>query len=391
MHFKVIKEEFSNALKLVSSVCLSKSSSFSMTEKCRINVLDDGISILGTDLKVSIMVDVKCSTCETGSIAVDCKRLLGIIETLPKNSDVALRSQGYSLEIRCNGFNSEIPTEPIDEMPSIFIDKASAKTEVPARFILDGIRSVKHSMSTDCSIPEYCGMYLFMSKENGLSIYATDGHRCARYAAKECFEHVVGHLILPGAGVIIPALGVQCIENIASIPHDYYEDEEIDDVEDWMYLGIDSKFLTVCKDAVAVSVILLDGKFPDFESLFQMNTKSSTALKLDTRNTIDALKRAKAVIKEKSIRPVTLDISCRYEIKIKAITDRGVCSETIPAEVDKDIDPIVIGINPDYVINALKICNTSTCEMIVTDEDSPVFFQRIDDDSFKEIIMPMQL
>jgi len=210
---------------------------------------------------------------------------------------------------------------------------------------------------------------LWEVKGKKLLLVATDGRRLAR-----CRVNLASapDEKTAAAKIIVPAKTMALLDKIGS--HD----------KDKVAVKlVDNQVLISCANVV-ISSNLVEGNFPKYEDI--VPTDYDKKLTLSTEAALSAARRAALLTSEES-RGIKLSIGQQ------AIVFSGRAPETGNAQIDMPVDykgePIEIGFNPQFLIDALRVIKTPEFELELGQQDRPGLIKSGTD--FLYVLMPINL
>ena len=205
-----------------------------------------------------------------------------------------------------------------------------------------------------------------MTQNGKIRLVSTDGHRMS-LAEEDIENNIVESFTLPKR---------------ASIElRKFIKDSEV------VNIGVGKNFF-ICDDGqTSLLARLVDVKFPDYRQVLPSNFKNT--IKIEKKQFTEALQRASVVLQEKN-RGVKIFIG-ESKIEIKSISDEGETIEELP--IDKLTEPLDVGFNVKYLIDALATYDDKQIFLSISDEVSPACIFLSDEDRFKQlsVVMPMRV
>jgi DNA polymerase-3 subunit beta len=132
---------------------------------------------------------------------------------------------------------------------------------------------------------------------------------------------------------------------------------------------------------------IVDGQFPNYRQV--LPKEYMLEIGIETKKLLDSVKRAMIFTREPANK-IILNIQ-KNKIVIQASTaELGEAEEEISVTSSKD-EKISIGINAQFLIEALKEVDSDTIKCGVTGQMSPVTVIPSNDDNYISIIMPIQI
>jgi DNA polymerase-3 subunit beta len=365
MQFKVGKADLLTELNLLQGVVERKNTIPILT-----NVLveaGDKISLVATDLDVSLETECAADVTRPGSSVLQAKKLFDIVRNLP-DSDIEFASdENEWVRITCGGSRFRIVGHAKEHFPSIpkppktgfFLQSAAvatlisrtifAITQEESRFALNGA--------------------LFTLSNNSMQMVTTDGHRLAvaSYPVEEQIDDV---------RVIIPKKSLTELLRILVSSEDTLEFSRDDN----------HLFFRMGKRQLASRT--LAGQFPNHDLVMPKN--NDRKLTLNVQRITQSLRRAALMADERSHA-----VKFAFEDGLMNITsqtaDLGEAQETVPVEfVDGNM---VIRFNALYMLDFLGVLDSEEMTFEFKDEKTPVLLKPHEATaaSYSYVIMPMRL
>ena len=298
---------------------------------------------------------------------VGARKLIDILKTLPGDQTVSLDSGPSKLVLRGGKSRFTMHTLPAEDFPLV---QESANFgpvfSVPQKVLKELLSQVSFAMAVQ-DIRYYLNGILFVAEGKTLSLVATDGHRLAFTAAELEVE-------VPKQEGILPRKTVLELQRLLS---------DADGAIQMQFAGNQARFTFGGMEFVTK---LVEGKFPDYNRVIPRNYHSSITL---GRAPLLASLQRSAIMTSEKFKGVRLNIepgSLRVSINN---------AEQEEAQDELDIDyggePIEIGFNVTYLIDALVSMGQEMVRMDMLDGNSSVVFQIPGNERFKYVVMPMRI
>ena len=128
---------------------------------------------------------------------------------------------------------------------------------------------------------------------------------------------------------------------------------------------------------------LIDGEYFRVDQMISSAYK--TKIKINKRELLDCIDRATLLIKEGDKKPIIMDIKDDImELKITSFI--GSMHEEI--EIQKEGEDIMIGFNPKFFIDALRVIDEDEVTLYMVNPKAPCFI-RDDDNQYIYLILPV--
>ncbi|MGH9762973.1 MAG: DNA polymerase III subunit beta, partial [Blastocatellia bacterium] len=278
MKFSVGKQSLSTELGLLQGVVERKTTIPILT-----NVLIDAtdasqISMVATDLDVSLQTQCVADVSTPGSAVVNAKKLLEIVRSLP-DSDVVLEKEDDDwVKITCGSARFKIvghAKEHFPSVPQVTGDSVSLRADVLHSMVTRTIFAITQEESRYA-----LGGALFMISEGKAQLVTTDGHRLA---LSSCTMESSG----PETRVIIPRKALGELQRLAGSAAD--QEVLFSKDENHMFFGIGARKLTSR---------MLAGQFPNYDMVIPKGNDKLLPLSLDRIQ--QAMRRAVLMADERS-------------------------------------------------------------------------------------------
>ncbi|MBA7707148.1 Beta sliding clamp [subsurface metagenome] len=206
-------------------------------------------------------------------------------------------------------------------------------------------------------------------KGKKLSLIATDGRRLAR--SRVDLASAPGEKIAK-ANIIVPAKTMVLLDKLGG-----------GDKDSVLVKLVDNQVLISWADVV-ISSGLIEGNFPKYEDIIPKDYDKK--LTLSTEAVLSAARRAALLTSEESR-------GIRIAIGKETIVFSGKAPETGDAQVEMGVDykgePIEIGFNPQFLIDALRVIQAAEFELELGQPDRPGLIKS--GANFLYVLMPINL
>ncbi len=323
------------------------------------------LTIIATDLEVTIITNITCTTVQEGQAAVPAKKFYDYIRELPESTITIKKEDGF-LEIRVGKIAGRLKVLQAEDFPKVEEYK-NGFTKIQYYQFLKMIDKTIYATSIDEVKYSLNGVYVEKSTDC-LRCVATDSHRLSLYDYE-------GITTIEGMnkGVIIPRKGLLEIKKIGG--------------ESELEIAIEKNKNFIVKNGnTTVQIRLLDYDFPDYKSVIPAETKINIKIKKDLL--MSAVKRAQSIYQEKISRVV-------FNIEKDLLTvesnepDIGEVREEL--EIEYSGTPIKIGFNGRYLIESLGAMEGEFVSIGLNNEQSASTFYVDDNKKHFNLIMPMRM
>jgi DNA polymerase-3 subunit beta len=172
------REKLLHAFQTAASVAPTRSPK-PILQNVKLEVRDDGATLMATDLEIGIRIDVPgLEVSVPGSVVLPISRFGSILRE-SSDEKLYLESDGRSTLVRGQRSEFRLPSENPDEFPSVNLFAEEKYHELPARFFREIVR--RTAFATDNESSRYAlGGVLLELGEDRITAVGTDGRRLAR-------------------------------------------------------------------------------------------------------------------------------------------------------------------------------------------------------------------
>jgi DNA polymerase-3 subunit beta len=299
---------------------------------------------------------------------VGARKLIDILRALPSDQVVSLSSTANKLTLQGGKSRFTLQTLPADDFPLVNESVDFGPTfSVPQKTLRDLVNQVHFAMAVH-DIRYYLNGILFIAEGKALTLVATDGHRLALASSPLAAD-------VPGRQeVILPRKTVLELQRLLRD-----EDSPIE----MRFANNQAKFSFGGMEFVTK---LVEGKFPDFNRVIPKNHKN--IVNLGRAPLLSALQRA-AILTSEKFKGVRINV----EPGLLKIASSNAEQEEAKEELEVDYagEPIEIGFNVTYLIDALGNITAETVRIELLDGSASALFTVPDQPGFKYVVMPMRI
>ena len=322
------------------------------------------IKLTANDMELGIETKIEGEIAERGVIALDAKIFSEIVRKLPDSDVVIETDASFKTTITCEKAKFNIVGKSGDDFSYIpYIERNEAITL--SQFTLkEVIRQTIFSIADNDNNKLMTGE-LFEIEENHLKVVSLDGHRISirNIELKNNYEH---------KKVVVPGKTLQDVSKI--LPGSAEEDVN-------MFLT-DNHIVFEFDDTTVVSR-LIEGEYFKIEQM--LSSDYETKVKINKRELLDCIDRATLLVKEGDKKPIIMNVTDgNMELKINSFI--GSMNEDI--DIVKEGKDILIGFNPKFFIDALRVIDEEEVSLYMVNPKAPCFIKD-DEGKFIYLILPV--
>lgn len=371
MIIHVDKEALFKSINIADSVISSKNIN-TILSNCLFKVTKNSIEILSTDNEIAIRTRLSANSEKSVSFAANGKKFSSILKELPNDElsinvndslliDITSKSKDVKGHYTLIGLSA-------DEFPDIPVFMEDNSIEIEQAMFKEMIRKVIYAASGDTIKPVFNGIFFISNTKGNISAVATDSRRLA------LITRSIKQEINFGDGIIIPLKTVnevsRILESSGTCKFSFNNNQ---------------CFFKIANTEIISRIV--DGQFPNYRQV--LPKEFMFEMEVPTKKLYDSVKRAMIFSREPANK-IIMNLQ-NNKIVIQANTpDLGEAEEELSVKSSKD-EKISIGINAQFLIDALKEVDSEFLTCGITGQMSPVTMTPINDDNFISIIMPIQI
>lgn len=332
---------------------------------------EGGVSIAATDQEVAVRRRCTAVVTRKGTLTTGARKLYEMVREFP-DGDIRVRSLDNNW-IEVSAGRSRFRLVGLDarefpSMPQFPTDPSVLAIRVSGTTLEEMIEHTIFAVSADETRMNLNGIFLECNEGGRLRMVATDGHRLAMIV-----RPVEGAQSIKG--IIVPRKAVLEVRKV------------LESGDDAIELAVEGGVLHAQRGPVQMSMRLVEGEFPDYHQV--VPAKSERVVSLGVGALLAALRRVSIVSSERT-RGVKLQIEGQ-KLELSSINpDIGEAAEEL--EIEYDGEPLVIGFNARYLMDALGImASQGRAELAFNDDVSPGILREAEDPDYCYIVMPMRL
>ena len=329
-----------------------------------IEVKDNQIKLIANDLQLGIETLIDGEIKREGSVAVGAKVFFEIIRKLPSDNVSITVDEEYHMNISCGKAKFNIMAKATDEfpyLPNIVKDK---NVNISQFTLKDIIRQNVFSISYNENAKVMTGE-LFEIHDSELKVVSLDGHRISIRKVKLNQSYDDVSVIIPGKTLI----------EISKIINGGMDDEV-------SIFFTDKHVLFEFEDTIVLSR-LIEGEYYKIDKM--LSTDYETKVTVNKREMLECIDRSTLLLKESDKKPVIIDVQDDY-MKFAMNSAIGSMDEDIDAS--KEGKDILIGFNPRFLMDALRVIDEDEITMYMINPKAPCFI-RDQEETYIYLILPV--
>lgn len=363
MKFRCERDVLADGLATAGRAVSGRGGALPVLSGLRLRLAGDELQVTGSDLDLTITVDLKVAGSTDGEIVIPSKLALDIVKSLEPGA-VTFETEGDEAKISGGRSDFAVNLIPAEEFPQLSTPEGESVTLTASEFA-DGLRQVISAASTDDSRPILTGV-LLAAEGNGLRLVSTDSYRLA-------VRDLPGTAVLAeGQTVLAPSRALnEVVRALGSA-------EELT-------LQLGEREATFTVEGVRLTTRLIEGDFPNYRGLIPQSQPNR--LIVDRAAMIDAVRRVKLMAREAT--PVRLTMR-DGSVDLVAITqDIGQAHESLDAKYTGS--ELTVAFNPEYLMTGLDVSPGEEIALETVDSLKPALLRSTENDDFLYLLMPVRV
>ena len=322
------------------------------------------IKFTTNDMELGIETIVEGTIEEKGMVALDAKIFYEIIRRLPDNDVTIKTDDKFTATITCEKAKFTIPGKSGEDfayLPMIERDEPLTLSQYTLKnMICQTIFSIAVNENNKLMTGE-----LFEIKNNCLKIVSLDGHRIAirKMPLKRDYSD---------KKVVVPGKTLNEISKILS-----------GEVDEQVSIFFTKNHILFEFDQTMVVSSLIEGEYFRIDQM--LSSDYETKLTINKKEFLSCIDRATLLVREGDKKPIIISIT-DSSMELKIDSAMGSMNEDI--DISKDGKDIVIGFNPKFLIDALKVIDDENINIYLVNPKAPCFIRDIKE-KYIYLILPV--
>ena len=357
------KANLLNGVQIVSKAVPSKTT-MSILECILVDTTNGEIKLTANDMELGIETTIEGQIIEKGIIALDAKIFSDIVRKLP-DSDITIETDSsFKTTITCEKAKFNIigkSGEDFSYLPEIERNDSIVVSQFTLKEV---VRQTIFSIADNDNNKLMTGE-LFEINEDELKVVSLDGHRISIRKIK--LKNSYGN-----KKVVVPGKTLSEVSKILS-----------GDTDKDVNIFFTDKHVLFEFDQTIVVSRLIEGEYFRIEQM--LSSDYETKVRVNKRELLDCIDRATLLIKEGDKKPIIINITDdNMELKINSTV--GSMDESM--DIQKSGKDLMIGFNPKFMIDALRVIDDEEIDMYLVNPKAPCFIKDAEE-QYIYLILPV--
>ena len=324
------------------------------------------IKFTTNDMELGIETIVEGTIEEKGKVALDAKIFYEIIRRLPDNDVTIKTDDKYAATITCEKAKFNIPGKSGEDFAYLPMIEKDEPLTISQYTLKEMIRQTIFSIAVNENNKLMTGE-LFEIKNNCLKVVSLDGHRISirKMSLKKDYSD---------RKVVVPGKTLSEISKILS-----------GEVDDQVSIYFTKNHILFEFDQTMVVSRLIEGEYFRIDQM--LSSDYETKLKINKKEFLDCIDRATLLVREVDKKPIIINIT-DDDMELRIDSAMGSMNEEI--DIEKEGKDIMIGFNPKFLIDALRVIDDETVTIYLVNPKAPCFI-RDDEENYTYLILPVNI
>ena len=372
MKFRCERDTLVEALATASRAVTTRASTTPALNGVRADVAGNRLTVVGTDLDLTVRVEVEAIGLDDGSFVAPARLAADIVRSLEPG---AVTFEGGDDEVEISAARSRfvVRTYPVEDFP-VLADPKAVQVTLPAPVLAEALRQVVRAASNDDARPLLTGV-LVAADDGGTRLVATDSYRLALRDVRD-----TGPLAEGADQILVPARALTELQRL--LPSAGAKDEAGSGVG----FSVSDLDATFSVGGVRLTTRLLDGKFPDYRQLIPPGYPNT--LRVGREALLDALRRVRLLVRDNTT-PVRLSMR-PGSVELTVVSQEvGHAAEDVDAEFEGE--ELTVAFNPSYLIDGVEAVMGEEVVLETVDATKPATVRAPEHDDYRYLLMPVRV
>lgn len=363
MKFRCERDVLAEALTTAGRAATSRTGTLPVLSGLRLEVRGDELSVLGTDLELSIRLTIAVGGERDGAVVVPARLIADIVRALPAGA-VELDLGDDELSVSAGRSQFAIRPLGLDDYPQQ-TEPAAESVTLQSKDFAEALRQVVRAASTDDARAVLTGV-LIAAEDEGVRLVATDSYRLAMRDLPETT------MLASGQKVLVPSRALNELQRVLG-------------ATDSLEVRLGARDAVFESGSLRLTTRLIEGEYPNYRNLFLPSYPNVLTVGRDAL--LEALRRVKILAQDAT--PVRLGLGGET-VTLTAITqDVGNAVEEIDAAYDGA--EMTVAFNPDYLAAGVDAIDAEEVTLSTMDPMKPAVIRAVGREDYLYLLMPVRV
>lgn len=370
MKFRCERDKLLEAMSAAGRAVSSRGGALPVLAGVRLELTDSKLLVTGSDLDLTISVQVEVAGSEDGVTVIPSKLAADVVRALPSGA-VEVMVADEAANITAGSTEFSIRVIPAEEYPNLIPAEEPVPVPEGSAVTIDGVsfraalRQVVPAASVDEARPILTGV-LMVPESGGLRLVSTDSYRLA-------VKDLAGTSILgEDQKVLVPS---RALAELVRIIGDGSE----------VLLRLAEREAAFEVGNITLTTRLIEGDFPNYRGLLPTGHPNKLTVERDLL--LEAVRRVRLLAQEST--PVRMAMSSDGVSLTAATADVGKAQEALAAAYEGS--ELTVAFNPSYLIDGIEVTTGPEITLETLDELKPALLRSVGDEDFLYLLMPVRV
>ena len=357
------KSNLLNGVQIVSKA-VSNKTTMSILECIMVDASKGIITLTANDMDLGIETIIEGDILEKGVIALDAKIFLEIVRKLPDSEITIETDSSFKTVITCEKAKFTIIGKSGEDFSYLPVVEKEDSIIISQFTLKEVVRQTIFSISDNDNNKLMTGE-LFEINGDELKVVSLDGHRISIRKIQLKENYAAKKVVVPG----------KTLNEVSKILPGGAESD--------VTISFTSKHIVFEFDNTTVVSRLIEGEYFKIDQM--LSSDYETKVKINKKEFLNCIDRATLLVKEGDKKPIIINIvDGSMELKINSIL--GSMNEDI--DIEKQGKDLMIGFNPKFLIDALRVIDEEEVELYMVNPKAPCFIKN-PEESYIYLILPV--
>lgn len=359
------KTNLLNGVQTVSRAVPNKTT-MSILECILITAENGIITLTANDMDLGIETLIEGEIREEGVIAIDAKIFLEIVRKLP-DSDVKIETDSsYKVTITCEKAKFNIAGKSGEDFTYLPVVEKENNVVFNQFTLKEVIRQTIFSISDNDNNKLMTGE-LFEINGDEMKVVSSDGHRISIRKIQLRDSYSPRKVVVPG----------KTLNEVSKILPG--------DAEGILNVYFSDRHIVFSFENTTVVSRLIEGEYFNIDRM--LSSDYETKVRINKKEFLNCIDRATLLTREGDRKPIVINITDGLmELRI----DSALGSMNEDMEISKQGKDLLIGFNPKFLIDALRVIDDEEIDLYMVNPKAPCFIKN-EEQSYIYLILPVSL